>query len=393
MTQMKNKFILVLLQTFVIFFSCSSQTINTITFDNENLLRLKDALKYDLKIQTSKNELIKKCNGILNRSKTYSVTYNISAYPFAKSNDYTSRSRYWWPNPKTRDGLPYILIDGKVNRYSEKVSDKPMIDGLANDVIHLGVAYFYTKDESYVKWAAKLLDCFFVNNDTKMNPNFNFSQVVPGQDDSGGSIMESVVLINVIEGIQLMKSSPNFPQKLKTELNRWFLQYLNWLNSDPVGKKNARYTNNRGTYYTLLRCAIALYVDNVDLSRDIFKNEAFKRVDEQISKEGIMSKEISRTLPLGYVKYNLSGFLQLNEIGKKLGFDLLNYRGANGQSLKNALAWLNSFRDQSNVWKYSTERGITTPRLLSMKGEDETKVKFTVERFDDCLETLTTINE
>ena len=29
--------------------------------------------------------------------------------------DYLSLAPYWWPNPQTSDGLPYIRIDGEVN--------------------------------------------------------------------------------------------------------------------------------------------------------------------------------------------------------------------------------------------------------------------------------------
>src|SRR5690606_29836838 len=124
--------------------------------------------------------------------------------------------------------------------------------------------------------------------------------------------------------------------------------------------------NNRGTYFTLLRCDIALFLNNFELAKSIFNNEASLRVMEQISPNGELTQELKRGTPLGYVKYNLKAFKQLNLIGRKLGYDLLNFRGPKGESLNKAYEWLDKYKKGVSKWTYSSEIGISTPRRTRM---------------------------
>lgn len=386
---MKNRIMFLIGTILFLYVNGYSQSISPITLNFEELSKLKEEATNVKKIADAKKELIKRSNQILANRKTYSVTYNGTSLLGISKNNFISYHGYMWPNPKTRNGLPYILKDGKRNPYNDKISDRPMLEGLNRDIFQLGLAYFYTNDEKYVMWAATLLNCFFVDSKTRMDPNFNFSQVTPGKNETGGSIMEAVMFIEVLEGIQLMKSSPNFSQALSRSLNSWFGDFLGWIEESPKGKINAQHKNNRGTYYTLLRCDIAMFLNDKQRATRIFKNEAYQRVVDQISSQGEMKDELRRATPLGYLKYNLKAFNELDEIGKKLGFDLFNYRGPKGESLKKAFEWLDQYKTGKSVWNYSSEGGITTPRRAMMKNEDENSVRFSVERFDNYLEVLT----
>ncbi|WP_159730221.1 alginate lyase family protein [Sphingobacterium sp. 18053] len=386
---MKNRIIFLIGIILLLYVKGYGQSISPITLNFEELSQLKEEDTNVKKIADAKRELVKRSNQILTNRKTYSVTYNGASLPGISKNNFISYHGYMWPNPKTKNGLPYILKDGKRNPYNEKISDRPMLEGLNRDIFQLGLAYFYTNDEKYVLWATTLLNCFFVDPKTRMEPNFNFSQVTPGKNETGGSIMEAVMFIEVLEGIQLMKSSPNFSQELSRNLNSWFGDFLGWIEESPKGKINALHKNNRGTYYTLLRCDIAMFLNDRKRATRIFKNEAYQRVIDQISNQGEMKDELRRATPLGYLKYNLKAFNELDEIGKKLGFDLFNYNGPKGESLKKAFEWLDRYKTGKLVWNYSSEGGITTPRRAMMKNEDENSVRFSVERFDNYLEILT----
>lgn len=390
---MKNRIFFLLASLLFLNVNGYTQSISLITLNFEDLSKLRAEATNVKKIADAKRELIKRSNQILANKKTYSVAFNGSSLSGISENNFISYHGYMWPNPKTKSGLPYILKDGKRNPYNDKISDRPMLEGLNRDIFQLGLAYFYTGDEKYVVWANKLLNCFFVDDRTRMKPNFNFSQVTPGKNDTGGSIMEAVMFIEVLEGIQFMKSSPNFSPRLSKNLNSWFKDFLEWTEESPKGKINAQHKNNRGTYYTLLRCDISMFLNDKQRAEKIFKNEAYQRVIDQISSQGEMKEELRRATPLGYLKYNLKAFSELNEIGKKLGFDLFNYSGPNGESLKKAYGWLDRYKTGKSVWNYSSEGGITTPRRAIMKNEDETSVRFSVERFDNYLQVLTSYNK
>ncbi len=42
--------------------------------------------------------------------------------PSGDKHDYMSMGKYWWPNPDTKDGLPYIRKDGEVNPEVKEIS-------------------------------------------------------------------------------------------------------------------------------------------------------------------------------------------------------------------------------------------------------------------------------
>ena len=53
---------------------------------------------------------------------TYSVTDKTLSPPSGNKHDYMSLAPYWWPNPNTANGLPYIRRDGVVNPERDRAS-------------------------------------------------------------------------------------------------------------------------------------------------------------------------------------------------------------------------------------------------------------------------------
>ena len=65
--------------------------------------------------------------------------------PSGDPRDYVSLSPYWWPDPDTDDGTPYIRHDGEVNpeRYEY---DTPKLGDMGTAVRTMGMAYAVTGD-------------------------------------------------------------------------------------------------------------------------------------------------------------------------------------------------------------------------------------------------------
>ena len=57
------------------------------------------------------------------------ITDKTHVAPSGDKHDYFSMARYWWPNPKTDDHLPYIRQDGKVNPETEDM-DRRTLDAM-----------------------------------------------------------------------------------------------------------------------------------------------------------------------------------------------------------------------------------------------------------------------
>ena len=77
--------------------------------------------------------------------------------PSGDKHDYLSLARYYWPNPNTPDGLPYISRDGEVNPEIWTIPDHKNFDTVMDNVLTLGLAYYFTGDARYAEYAARLL--------------------------------------------------------------------------------------------------------------------------------------------------------------------------------------------------------------------------------------------
>ncbi len=92
-------------------------------------------------------------------------------------NDFYSNADYFWPNPKTANGLPYVSRDGLsnpdiFNKHRECLRE------LDDNVAALGAAYKITGDDRYAIKAVELLRVFFLDPTTRMNPNLRYAQAV-----------------------------------------------------------------------------------------------------------------------------------------------------------------------------------------------------------------------
>ncbi len=139
----------------------------------------------------------------------FSVTYKKSTPPSGDKHDYVSIGIYWWPNPDTPNGLPYVRHDGKVNpEVNNDTFDKAAIGKMSAAVQSLALAYYLTGEERYAEHAAKLLRVWFLDLATRMNPNLNFGQSVPGVNDGRKEgIVETITFTNLGESAQLLSGS------------------------------------------------------------------------------------------------------------------------------------------------------------------------------------------
>ncbi|HEY2344074.1 MAG TPA: alginate lyase family protein, partial [Chthoniobacteraceae bacterium] len=110
--------------------------------------------------------------------------------PSGDKHDYMSQAPYFWPDPTKKDGLPYIRKDGERNPESHDAhSDAPRMSRMANAAESLALAAYFTGKDEYAEHAAKLLRTWFLDPATRMNPNFNFAQAVPGVNTGRGTGM------------------------------------------------------------------------------------------------------------------------------------------------------------------------------------------------------------
>ncbi len=254
--------------------------------------------------------------------------------------DYTSLSRYSWPDPDRPGGLPYIYKDGLTNPEREDLRhyDALRLEKMADTVHSLAVAYYATGQDRFAQRAALWLRTWFIDPETRMNPSLDYAQSVPGKAaGTSYGIIESVVLIRVVDAALLIESYPGWTAVDKTCLRRWFADYLLWLTDSPPGVKEKAARNNHGVWYDAQVAAFAYYTGDHQLAAKVLAGSVPLRIRAQIRPDGDMPLEAARTRSLHYVIYNLKAFITLARLGDKIGVDLWDYESEDGRGVRKAI--------------------------------------------------------
>lgn len=265
--------------------------------------------------------------------------------PSGDKHDYMSIGRYWWPNPEKADGLPYIRKDGVVNPEIDKL-DRIPLSKLTRSVYTLSLAFYLTSDEKYASKAAENLRAWFIDKKTKMNPNMNFGQTIPGRLDGNGrgeGVLDTYSFVEMLDGVELLKKSSSFSKTDKQALVAWFTEYLNWMQTSEIGQEEYNAKNNHGVAFDIQAVRYALFVNKEDIAKQFINDFATRRLYRQIEPNGAQPLELARTTALGYSTFNLMHFLDMCCIAKTMNIDLFNSKSTDGRSISRAAEFLAPF--------------------------------------------------
>lgn len=284
----------------------------------------------------------------------FSVVDNDLVPPSGDKHDYISFGPYWWPDPTKKDGLPYIRRDGEVNPTSRTSgSDSPAMGKMISAVHALALGYYFTGDEAFAERATSLLRAWFLNPATKMNPNLNFGQGIPGRvDGRSAGIIDTATLPRVVDAVGLLKTSRAWTPADQQGMQAWFAAYLDWLRTSKHGKAEGRAGNNHGMWYDVQLTCFALFVGQDRLAREVVESSRERRIAKQIEPDGRMPAELARTKPFSYSTFNLQALFTLAALGERVDTDLWHFETPDGRSLRKALDFLAVYADPQKPWPY-----------------------------------------
>lgn len=288
-----------------------------------------------------------------------SVTEKDQTPPSGDKRDYMSLSRYWWPDPTKPDGLPYIRRDGETNPEAETYQDPRSLTTMVNAVVPLGLAYFFTRQETYARHAAKLIRTWFLDPEKGMNPNLQYAQAVPGRSDGRGpGVLDGRHTALVIDAAGMIRGSKAWTANDDSLLRAWFGRYVTWLTESENGKDESDAPNNHGTWYDAHVVPAALYSGKTDIARRIVKEAAEKRILAQIGPDGTQPKELARTRPFHYSVFNLEAHARLATQARRLGVDLWDPSTEAGRRIRAAVDYLIPFALGEKDWPHKDLDGV-----------------------------------
>jgi hypothetical protein len=282
----------------------------------------------------------------------FSVTRKGRVPPGGDKHDYLSLAPYWWPDPKSKDGLPYIRRDGETNPDSKRDTDAPAIAAMSGAVETLAIAYYFTGEGRYAERASLLIRAWFLDPATKMNPNLRYAQAVPGHNDGrGAGLIESRQFIKVVDAAGLLGGSRAWTAGDERALASWFREFVDWMQRSPNGKDEAQAKNNHGSWYAAQLACFALFIGDRELARKTAE-AARARIEWQIEPDGKQPQELQRTRALGYSAFNLVALMTLAEAGRQAGVDLYGYQTKDGRGIRRALDYLAPYADATREWPH-----------------------------------------
>ncbi len=290
--------------------------------------------------------------------KSFSVVHKKLLPASKNKHDYYSMGPYWWPNPDTEDGLPYIRKDGKVNPES-KDYDRGQLGSLTNAVFTLGLTYFYTQEEKYAEKAHELTRTWFLDPATRMNPHLEYGQAIPGITEGRGiGLIETGSFIRILDAIHLMNESNAIPETTIQDLQLWFDTFTHWMLGSPKGWDERLWHNNHGSSFDSQVISYSKFIGADSIAELILDSVIIKRINRQVMPDGSQPWELSRTKSMSYSLKNLDHLMENAILGLHYNKDLWNYESPDGRSITKALHFLIPYMMGEKEWTYTQYNGI-----------------------------------
>jgi hypothetical protein len=284
----------------------------------------------------------------------FSVMNKTGIPPSGSKHDYMTWAPYFWPNPDSPNGLPYIRKDGEVNPETrDSFTDYQEKEAFFNAIEILGKAFYYSGNKIYGEKAISLIQTWFLDDETKMNPHLNYGQGIPGVNHGRPfGIIEFGGIRELIECMEILEQGDILDKTTKSGIKNWLREYNNWLQNSELGTMERNTLNNHGTWYDVQMCNILVYLGEHEQIKEILELAKTKRIAGQIEPDGSQPHELVRTKSFSYSTMNLTGLTELAKFGQEEEVDLWNYKTTDGRSIKKAYEFLIPHLESDKKWEY-----------------------------------------
>lgn len=284
----------------------------------------------------------------------WSVTAERPSGLILDPHDYYTEAPYWWPNPDDPLG-PYLLRDGHLNPDS-LTANRAALNSMSDTVFVLSTAAYLFDDERYSQRAERVIQTWFLNPKTRMNPNLEYARVVRGVSAGRPSgILEGRALIRAIEGMEFLARTGNWDAKDQAAVHKWFEEYLRWLTQSKSGAEEKARANGQATWWTAQVAAVATFVQDENAQKMAFSHYRDHIFPRQIRTDSAVPREEVRASV-----FDLEASTLVCRIAEVQGVDLWSVHGVNGSNIGTLINSVEPYLTDPRLWSREQTADLET---------------------------------
>ena len=335
--------LLLLASSFFLLTSVSAKPVTYIWDMSELVALANNTSSQEYKTLISKADRIIKIKPIAVTNKETSIS--------GDKHNYESLSIYWWPDPDNPGG-PYIARDGVFNPEYKKY-DYPRLLQLKDNLVTCSKAFFLTGDTRYYDYFCRQLDTWFINPETRMVPNLEYSQFVPGHNNGRGNpqgMSDAYHFNDMLESIRLVNAVNDIGKPRMKALMAWFKDFAHWMQTSDYGLKTQAFKNSQVLSFDVTVYNIFIFTRQKSARKAIFKAFSTKRINAQIEADGKMPESLRRTKGFSYSVSSLQKFVDFMLLAKADGKTLPK---ESLDKIQSAFDYITPFTTNRSAFPYS----------------------------------------
>lgn len=115
---------------------------------------------------------------------------------------------------------------------------------MSDAVLYNALAWVINGSSLYAMNVASWIDTWFIANDTHMNPNLNYGQVVRGPGSRSGrssGVIDLKCMVKVVNAVLVLRAgrAPGWTSAIDSGLVNWTRSYIKWLTSSQIALTEA----------------------------------------------------------------------------------------------------------------------------------------------------------
>ncbi len=304
-------------------------------------------------INSIRNETVKRAEEMM-AEKPVTVTASSCKRSVGGVHDYYSEGDYWWPDPAKPDG-PYMQKDGETNPDNFSEHRHAMVR-FSEITATLTSAWLLTGDRKYSNKALEHLNAWFVDTNTRMNPNMLYAQAIWGRFTGRGiGLIDAYHLVEVAQSAKILIDNKAIPEKQAVKIKEWFSSFLNWMTTHQYGLDEMNAKNNHGTCWVATASSMATLTGNEKIRQMCIERFETILLPNQMADDGSFPLELKRTKPFGYSLFNIDAMCNIAQILSTPSTNLFGFKTEKGQSLQKGMEFIYPFIIDKSKWPYAKD--------------------------------------